>query len=143
MTKSVFIHDNFLLNNEIARELYHDVARQLPVIDYHNHLPPEDIASNRQFKNLHQIWLAGDHYKWRAMRTCGVNEERITGNESEWGKFYAWARSEEHTSELQSRGHLVCRLLLEKKKQIQLLLMVIRPRKLILSLSRRKTYISA
>lgn len=93
MTKSVFIHDNFLLNNEIARELYHDVARQLPVIDYHNHLPPEDIASNRQFKNLHQIWLAGDHYKWRAMRTCGVNEERITGNESEWGKFYAWAET--------------------------------------------------
>src|SRR5690625_3455522 len=93
MTKSGFIHDNFLLNNKIAKELHHDEDMQLPVIDYHKRLPSEDIASNRQFKNLRRIWLAGDYYKWRAMRTCGVNEERITGNESEWEKFYAWAET--------------------------------------------------
>lgn len=93
MTKTTFIHDNFLLQNETGRELYHDVAKNLPVIDYHNHLPPADIASNRQFENLYQIWLAGDHYKWRAMRTCGVNEEWITGNRSDREKFIAWAET--------------------------------------------------
>lgn len=93
MTKPAFIVDNFLLQNKTAAELYHDVAKLQPVIDYHNHLPPADIANNRQFENLTQIWLAGDHYKWRAMRTCGVDEERITGDRSDREKFIAWAET--------------------------------------------------
>lgn len=88
-----FIHDDFLLEGERARELYHTVAKELPVIDYHNHLPPEEIAGDKRFENLTEIWLKGDHYKWRAMRTCGVDEERITGNASDREKFQAWAET--------------------------------------------------
>lgn len=88
-----FIHEDFLLEGAKARQLYHEIASELPVIDYHNHLPPEEIAGDKQFKNLTEIWLKGDHYKWRAMRTCGVDEERITGEASDLDKFQAWAET--------------------------------------------------
>lgn len=88
-----FIHDDFLLESEQAKRLYHDYARALPIIDYHCHLPPEEIAQNRSFRNLTHIWLAGDHYKWRAMRTSGVDERFITGVASDWEKFEKWAQT--------------------------------------------------
>ena len=81
------------LQNERSRELYHECAKSLPIIDYHNHLPPEEIAGDIQFRNLTHIWLDGDHYKWRAMRTCGVDEEYITGNASDREKFMKWAET--------------------------------------------------
>ena len=87
-TRKAFIHEDFLLESESAKELYHDYAKNLPIIDYHNHLPPNQIASNHQFENLTQIWLAGDHYKWRAMRAFGIEEKFITGKDtSDWEKF--------------------------------------------------------
>jgi glucuronate isomerase len=88
---SQFPDENFLLKNEYAKKLFHDHVSKLPIIDYHCHLLPEDIAKNRQFENLTQIWLEGDHYKWRAMRTMGVNEKYITGNASDAEKFEQWA----------------------------------------------------
>jgi glucuronate isomerase len=88
-----FIHDNFLLTSKQAEELYHSFAKSLPIIDYHCHLSPKEIAENRNFENLTQIWLAGDHYKWRAMRTCGVDERFITGNASDWEKFEKWSET--------------------------------------------------
>ncbi len=88
-----FIHNDFLLGNKTALRLYHEVAADLPIIDYHNHLPPDAIAADKQFSNLTEIWLAGDHYKWRAMRTCGVDERLITGNASDKEKFLAWAET--------------------------------------------------
>jgi glucuronate isomerase len=92
-----FIHDDFLLKTDMARRLYHEVAAALPIIDYHCHLPPLDIATNRQFKNLFEIWLEGDHYKWRAMRANGVDEEYCTGNADPYDKFLAWAKTVPHT----------------------------------------------
>jgi len=86
-----FLTENFLLHSRFARILYHDHASRLPIIDYHNHLPPEDIASDRRFSNLTDIWLKGDHYKWRAMRTLGVPERLITGDATDEEKFRAWA----------------------------------------------------
>lgn len=86
-----FIHDHFLLQNKTAEMLYHDFVSQLPIIDYHNHLPPQAIAENKQFENITALWLEGDHYKWRAMRTLGVNEKFITGNASDAEKFSAFA----------------------------------------------------
>lgn len=86
-----FIHDDFLLDNAPAKRLYHDYAKELPIIDYHCHLPPEDIATDRQFETITQLWLSGDHYKWRAMRTLGVSENYITGNASDQDKFLKWA----------------------------------------------------
>ncbi len=91
--KANFINEDFLLENETAKELYHAHASSLPIIDYHCHLPPKDIARDRQFENMTQIWLNGDHYKWRAMRTCGVDERYITGNASDWEKFERWAQT--------------------------------------------------
>ena len=88
-----FIHDNCLLKTNHAQELYHSFAKSLPVIDYHCHLSPKEIAENRNFENLTQIWLAGDHYKWRAMRTCGVDERFITGDASDWEKFEKWSET--------------------------------------------------
>jgi glucuronate isomerase len=90
---TTFIHDDFLLESSQAKALYHTYAESLPIIDYHCHVPPKDIAENRQFDNLTQIWLYGDHYKWRAMRTCGVDERFITGNASDWEKFEKWAET--------------------------------------------------
>jgi len=87
-----FIHDDFLLDTPAARILFHDYAKDLPIIDYHCHLPPEQVANNVQFENLTQVWLAGDHYKWRAMRTNGIKEEFITGTAtSDWEKFAQWS----------------------------------------------------
>jgi len=90
---TAFLDENFLLRTATAQTLYRDYAQALPIIDYHNHLPPDQIAENRQFDNLTQVWLAGDHYKWRAMRTNGVNERFITGNASDWEKFAQWAET--------------------------------------------------
>jgi glucuronate isomerase len=92
-----FIHDDFLLSTKTARRLYHDFAEGEPILDYHCHLPPQDVASNRQFANLFEIWLEGDHYKWRAMRANGVAEEYCTGTASPRDKFLAWARTVPHT----------------------------------------------
>jgi len=86
-----FIHNDFLLSSASAQRLYHTFAKDEPIIDYHNHLPPKDIAEDRQFKNIHEIWLEGDHYKWRAMRCNGIPERLITGDASPRDKFLAWA----------------------------------------------------
>ncbi len=83
--------DDFLLQGKAAQRLYHDFAKDLPIIDYHCHLPPDEIASDKQFANLTEIWLKGDHYKWRALRALGVPEDLITGNAPDEKKFYAWA----------------------------------------------------
>jgi glucuronate isomerase len=91
--KKEFIHEDFLLDTKTASRLYHTYAESLPIIDYHCHIPPKEVAQNRKFENMTQIWLAGDHYKWRAMRTCGVDERFITGNASDWEKFEMWART--------------------------------------------------
>ena len=88
-----FMDEDFLLGNEVARRLYHDYAAAQPIFDYHCHLPPEDIANDVSFANMTKIWLAGDHYKWRAMRTAGVDEALITGAASDYEKYLAWART--------------------------------------------------
>lgn len=92
-----FIHDDFLLQSEAARELYHGYAEQEPIFDYHCHLPPADLASNRRFGNLTEIWLEGDHYKWRAMRSNGVSESYCTGDADPFEKHVAWCRTVPHT----------------------------------------------
>ncbi|NCD68750.1 glucuronate isomerase [Mucilaginibacter agri] len=92
-----FLDDNFLLPNKSAERLYHDYAKQMPIIDYHCHLPPDQIAHNKQFDNLTQVWLYGDHYKWRALRANGVNEAYITGNKSDYEKFEQWAATVPYT----------------------------------------------
>ena len=92
-----FIDENFLLNNKTAETLYHHYAKEMPVIDYHCHLPPDQIAEDRNFENLTQVWLYGDHYKWRAMRANGIPEEYITGNRSDWEKFEKWAETVPYT----------------------------------------------
>jgi glucuronate isomerase len=93
MKTESFIKDNFLLQNKFAEELYHTYAAQQPIIDYHNHLPPEQIAQDRTFENITQVWLNGDHYKWRAMRTLGIDEKFITGEATDKEKFLAWAKA--------------------------------------------------
>jgi glucuronate isomerase len=90
---NVFITDDFLLSTKTAKDLFQRYAKEQPIIDYHCHLSPKEIAENRQFENLTQIWLYGDHYKWRAMRTNGIPERFITGDASDWDKFLAWART--------------------------------------------------
>jgi glucuronate isomerase len=92
-----FIDENFLLRNRTAQQLYHEFAKPQPIIDYHNHLPPIEIAEDKKFNNLSQAWLYGDHYKWRAMRTCGVNEAFITGGQSDKDKFLKWAATVPYT----------------------------------------------
>src|SRR4051812_11048400 len=92
-----FIHDDFLLTTPAARRLYHECAAPEPIFDYHCHLSPKDIAENRQFWNLFEIWLEGDHYKWRAMRANGESERFVTGNATPEEKFRAWARTVPHT----------------------------------------------
>jgi glucuronate isomerase len=92
-----FITEDFLLQTDFAKTLYHSHAKDLPVIDYHCHLSPEDIANNHQFKTLTEIWLKGDHYKWRAMRTLGVDEKFITGTASDDEKFKQWAHTVPYT----------------------------------------------
>ncbi|SDM27296.1 glucuronate isomerase [Siphonobacter aquaeclarae] len=92
-----FLSEDFLLQTETARVLYHDFAREMPIIDYHCHLPPDQIAEDRRFANLSQIWLYGDHYKWRAMRTNGVSERYCTGEASDFEKFEKWAETVPYT----------------------------------------------
>jgi glucuronate isomerase len=93
-----FMDDNFVLQTETAQQLYHEHAKKQPIIDYHCHLNPKEIAENRQFANLGQIWLEGDHYKWRAMRTNGIDERFITGKEtSDWEKFEKWSETVPYT----------------------------------------------
>jgi len=88
-----FMNADFLLPDDCARRLFHDYAADMPIIDYHCHLPPADIASNAGFKNIAHAWLGGDHYKWRAMRSNGVPEADITGHEPDYPTFLAWART--------------------------------------------------
>ena len=95
--QKTFIDEDFLLRSETARVLYHDYAKKMPIIDYHCHLPQDQIAENRQFENLTQIWLYGDHYKWRAMRANGINEQFCTGNAGDWEKFEQWAATVPYT----------------------------------------------
>jgi len=92
-----FMDENFLLKGKFAQLLYHNYAKHLPIIDYHCHLSPKDIAEDRQFGNITQVWLAGDHYKWRGMRTLGVNEKYITGDASDKEKFLKWAETVPYT----------------------------------------------
>ena len=92
-----FLDENFLLQTESARQLYHGFAKEMPIIDYHNHLMPEQIANDINFENLTQIWLYGDHYKWRAMRGNGVNEKYCTGAATDYEKFEQWAATVPYT----------------------------------------------
>jgi glucuronate isomerase len=92
-----FMDDNFLLPGQTAQRLYHDYARDMPILDYHCHLPPQQIADDHQFENLTRIWLYGDHYKWRAMRTNGVDERYCTGNATDREKFDRWAATVPYT----------------------------------------------
>jgi glucuronate isomerase len=92
-----FLGENFLLHSDTAKVLYHDYAKAMPVIDYHCHLPPEQIACDKQFENLTQAWLYGDHYKWRAMRTNGVEESYCTGDKPDFEKFKKWAETVPYT----------------------------------------------
>lgn len=92
-----FIHDDFLLHSEAARRLYHEYAAGEPILDYHSHLPPADISADRRFKDLFEIWLEGDHYKWRAMRADGAAEKYCTGNAPPFEKFQAWAKTVPNT----------------------------------------------
>ncbi|HKJ34482.1 MAG TPA: glucuronate isomerase [Balneolales bacterium] len=89
---SKFIDKNFLLNNDKGKDLYFNYSQDMPIIDYHCHIPVKDIAEDTQFKNLTHIWLYGDHYKWRALRTAGIDENLITGDASDYDKFKAWAK---------------------------------------------------
>ncbi len=92
-----FLDENFLLKTKTAQRLYHEYAKDMPMIDYHCHLPPQQIADDVQFENLSQAWLYGDHYKWRAMRANGVQEDYVTGNKSDWEKFQKWAETVPYT----------------------------------------------
>jgi len=92
-----FLDADFLLSTETSRRLYHEYAEKLPIFDYHCHLPVAEVAANRQFENLTAVWLAGDHYKWRAMRAFGVEERLITGDAPDWDKFAAWAETVPYT----------------------------------------------
>jgi glucuronate isomerase len=91
MSSSFFLNDSFLLQSPLAEKLYFDYAAHQPIIDYHSHLSPQEIATNRRFENMTRIWLSEDHYKWRAMRAVGISEDAITGASSDEDKFKAWA----------------------------------------------------
>jgi glucuronate isomerase len=88
-----FMDENFLLHTETAQKLYHEHAAKMPIFDYHCHINPKDIADDRKFNTITEIWLAGDHYKWRGMRTNGVAEKYCTGDASDWEKFEKWAET--------------------------------------------------
>lgn len=86
-----FINDDFILTNETAKKLYHDYAEKMPIIDYHCHINPKEIYENKKFKNITEIWLGGDHYKWRLIRSNGVPENEITGDADDYIKFLRFA----------------------------------------------------
>ncbi|WP_054705905.1 glucuronate isomerase [Bacillus sp. JCM 19041] len=90
-TGYTFISNQFMLHSKTAERLYHEFAKDMPIIDYHCHVSPQEIANNRSYENLTELWLHGDHYKWRAMRTMGVSEEYITGGKTDKEKFMKWA----------------------------------------------------
>ncbi|HVG13765.1 MAG TPA: glucuronate isomerase [Chitinophagaceae bacterium] len=92
-----FLDENFLLQTSTAQTLYHDFAKEMPIIDYHCHLPPDQIAKDINFENLTQAWLYGDHYKWRAMRTNGIDESYCTGNQPDFNKFQKWSETVPYT----------------------------------------------
>ncbi len=92
-----FLDENFLLQTATAQKLYHDYAKEMPVIDYHCHLPADQVAEDINFKNLTQAWLYGDHYKWRAMRTNGIDESYCTGSQPDFNKFQKWAETVPYT----------------------------------------------
>lgn len=92
-----FIHENFLLENKYSEELYHNYSKNQPIIDYHNHLSPQLICEDYVFNNISEVWIKGDHYKWRAMRTLGVNEKFITGAASDKEKFLQWGKTVPYT----------------------------------------------
>lgn len=97
LSNKTFIDNDFLLENKFSQRLFHEYASQMPIIDYHCHLPPNEIASNRMFENLTKIWINGDHYKWRAMRTFGIDEKFITGDAPDKEKFAQWAKTVPYT----------------------------------------------
>lgn len=97
MTNIPFIKEDFLLHSESARILYHNYAKSQPIFDYHSHLSPKDIAEDKQFENLYQVWLNGDHYKYRAMRANGIDEKFITGDSTDFEKFCKWAETVPYT----------------------------------------------
>jgi len=88
-----YINENFMLSNDFAKTLYYEFAEQMPIIDFHCHLNPKDIAEDKKFDNIYEIWLAGDHYKWRAMRINGIDEKYITGSANPKEKFVKWAQT--------------------------------------------------
>ncbi len=92
-----FLDEDFLLRTDTAKQLYHDYAAKMPIIDYHNHLPPVQMANDMKFDNITQVWLYGDHYKWRAMRTNGIAERYCTGDSSDAEKFEQWAATVPYT----------------------------------------------
>ncbi len=92
-----FITEDFLLETKTAKALYHEHAENMPIYDYHCHLPANQIATDHRFGNLTQIWLYGDHYKWRAMRANGIPEKYITGDASDYEKFEKWAQTVPYT----------------------------------------------
>ncbi|WP_321995465.1 glucuronate isomerase [Draconibacterium orientale] len=92
-----FMDKDFLLQTDVAKELYHNHAAKMPIFDYHCHINPQEIAEDKEYDNITQLWLYGDHYKWRGMRTNGVDEKYCTGNASDWEKFEKWAETVPHT----------------------------------------------
>ena len=94
-TKKTFINDDFLLTTKTARELFHRHAEKMPIIDYHCHLPPAEIAGDKRWTDIAQVWLGGDHYKWRQMRSNGVDEKYVTGDASWHDKFVKFAETME------------------------------------------------
>jgi glucuronate isomerase len=93
VTPRRFLDDEFMLESGVARELYHEFAAPLPILDFHSHLSPQQLAADHRFRSITEIWLDGDHYKWRAMRADGVAEHLITGGACDWERFEAWART--------------------------------------------------
>ena len=90
--KKKFMDDNFLLSTDTAVTLYHDYAKEMPICDYHCHLNPKEIAEDKRYNNITEIWLGGDHYKWRTMRSFGIEEKYITGDATDYEKFEAFAK---------------------------------------------------
>ncbi len=118
-----FMGKNFLLDTETAKALYHNIAAKLPIIDYHCHVSPKEIAEDKVYNNITELWLGGDHYKWRAMRCCGVDEEYITGSASDYDKFKAWCKCMPklignplyHWSHLELRRYFDCNLIINEE----------------------------
>src|SRR5680860_1225477 len=92
-----FMDENFLLETKTAQNLYHNHAAKMPIFDYHCHINPKEIADDKQYENITQVWLYGDHYKWRGMRTNGIDEKYCTGDASDWEKFEKWAETVPYT----------------------------------------------